>query len=173
MNVRHYLFLPFFIILISAKFTVAESQTVLMVEDMRDIRPIKYYEGQFISVKTVDFPDYWLDIKIERLLDEEKIILYDGGMINLSDITHFRRTRGWVKAISYTMQTFGIAWLTFATLGDLAGHEYQVGADTFVIGGGAIVTGWLLRKFFRYKKYKINKKVRLRILDLSFPSPTE
>lgn len=150
---------------------VANAQVVLYVEVMTEDKPIKYYEGQDFMFKTKEYPDEWQSIKIERLMDEEKIILFDGGMLNLDDIIELRRTRPWATTIGYMLQTFGVAWFAFGGVAHFTTSSFDFGVDTAVIGGTAIVSGWLLRKLFKFKKYKVGNKVRLKILDLSWPEP--
>lgn len=147
------------------------AQVVLYVEVMTDDKPIKYYEGQVLMYKSKDYPKEWQQIKIERLIDEEKIILFDGGMLNLADVIEIRRNRTWATAAGYMLQTFGVAWYAFGGIAHLTTDSFDFGVDTFIIGGTAIVSGWLIKKLFRHKKYKIGKKVRLKILDLSWPEP--
>ena len=149
----------------------ANAQVVLYVELMTEYKPIKYYEGQILMFKTKDYPEEWQKITIERLMDEEKILLYNGGMVKLSDIIEIRRTRPWATVGGYMLQTFGVAWFGFGGLAHFTTDNFDFGVDTLVIGGTAIISGWLLRKLFKYKKYKIGKKVRLKILDLSWPEP--
>ncbi len=150
---------------------VVEAQVVLYVEVMTEDKPIKYYEGQNLIFKTKDYPKEWQDIKIERIIDTEKIILFDGGMLNLEDIIEIRRTRRWATVIGYMLQTFGVSWFAFGGIAHFATDSFDFGVDTFVIGGTAIASGWLIRKLFKYKNYKVGKKVRLKILDLSWPEP--
>ena len=149
-----------------------EAQIVLYMEIMTEEKPIKYYEGQSLMFKSKDYPKEWQTIKISRLIDEEKIILFDGGMLNLEDIIEIRRTRPWANTIGYMLQTFGVAWFAFGGVAHFTTSSFDFGMDTFVIGGTAIASGWLIRKLFKFKKYKIGKKVRLKILDLSWPEPT-
>ena len=152
-------------------FSTADAQIVLYVEIMTETKPIKYYEGQELMFKTKEYPKEWQKIKIERLLDEEKILLYDGGMLKLSDITEIRRIRPWATVGGYMLQTFGVAWFGFGGIAHFTTDTFDFGVDTLVIGSTAIASGWLMRKLFKYKKYKIGKKVRLKILDLSWPEP--
>lgn len=162
------------IIFISAFWLVPQSvkaQVVLYVEIMTEYKPIKYYEGQDLMFKTKEYPKDWQKITIERLMDEEKIILFDGGMINLEDIIEIRRTRPWATVTGYMLQTFGVAWFGFGGLAHFTTDNFDFGVDTFVIGSTAIASGWLIRKLFKYKSFKIGKKVRLKILDLSWPDP--
>jgi len=150
----------------------AEAQIVLYMEIMTEEKPIKYYVGQNLMFKTKAYPKEWQNIKISRLIDEEKIILFDGGMLNLEDIIEIRRTRPWATTIGYMLQTFGVAWFAFGGLAHFTTSSFDFGVDTAVIGGTAIISGWLIRKLFKFKKYKIVKKVRLKILDLSWPEPS-
>jgi hypothetical protein len=148
-----------------------EAQVVLYVEIMTEDKPIKYYEGQSLMFKEKQFPEDWQLVKINRIIDAEKIILYEGGMLKMEDIIEIRRTRPWATAIGYMLQTFGVAWLTFGGIAHFTTDSFDFGVDTAVIGGTAIISGWLIRKLFKYKTYKIGKKVRLKILDLSWPEP--
>lgn len=147
-----------------------DAQVVLYMELMKEEKPIKYYPGQYLSIKSAEYPDEWLNISISKILDEEKIILYDGGMLRLQDIIEVRRSRGWSKIVGYMLKTFGAAWLGFGGIAHFT-TDYKFGADTAIIGGGAVASGWLIQKLFKYKKYKVGKKVRLKILDLSWPEP--
>ena len=151
--------------------STVKTQVVLYVEIMTEHKPIKYYEGQSLMFKSNEFPKDWQTITIERLMDEEKVILFDGGMINLADIIEIRRTRPWATVTGYMLQTFGVSWFVFGGLAHFTTDSFDFGVDTFVIGGTAIASGWLIRKLFKFKKYKIGKKVRLKILDLSWPEP--
>jgi hypothetical protein len=166
-------FLIGFILALSFNFSpsITTAQVVLYVEIMTEQKPIKYYEGQSLMFKTKDFPEDWQQITIKRLMDTEKIILSDGGMIKLADITEIRRTRPWATVTGYMLQTFGVAWFGFGGLAHFTTDSFDFGMDTFVIGTTAIASGWLIRKLFKFKRYKIGKKVRLKILDLSWPEP--
>ena len=151
--------------------TQSSAQVVLYMEVMGEEKPIKYYEGQFLSFKSAEYPDEWQDIKIDRIMDEEKFVLYDGGMLNMTDIIEVRRTRGWANTIGYMLQTFGVAWFGFGGIAHFTTSNFSFGVDTQAIGTTAIASGWIIRKFLKYKKYKIGRRNRLKILDLSWPEP--
>ena len=148
-----------------------QAQVVLYMEIMSEDKPIKYYEGQMLMYKSKEFPDDWQTIKIERILDEEKIILYDGGMLQLDDIKTIRRTRGWAKAIGYMLQTFGLAWLGWGGIASVTTDNVNFSTDTALTGGIALLSGYLIRKLFYFKNYNVGRRVRLKILDLSWPEP--
>ena len=159
------------LLLLWAPYQKVQAQVVLYMEIMSEEKPIKYYEGQTLMFKSHEFPDDWRTIKIERILDKEKIILYDGGMLQLEDIKTIRRTRGWAKAVGYMLQTFGVAWLGFGAVASQTTDTVDFSFDTALTGGTAILTGYLIRKLFHFKNYNIGRRVRLKILDLSWPEP--
>jgi len=163
---------PYFLLVFFCLFGLGiqsnSAQTVLYMELMKEEKPIKYYEGQTLSFKSTAFPDEWQNVMITRIIDEEKIITYDGGLLKLDDITAIRRERSWPLVVGYGLQTFGFSWLVFGGLAHFTTDNFDFGVDTAVIGGTALATGWIVRKFFRYKKYKIGRRVRLKILDLSW-----
>lgn len=152
--------------------TESSGQVVLYMEIMGEEKPIKYYEGQMLSFKSAEYPDEWQNVKIDRIIDEEKLVLYAGGMLKLADITDIRRSRGWANTIGYMLQTFGTAWLAFGGVAHFSYSNFTFGGDTLAIGATAIASGWLMRKLLKFKKYKIGRRTRLKILDLSWPAPT-
>lgn len=159
------------IVFMSSISTTVSAQVVLYLELMKEEKPIKYYEGQMLSYKSAEYPGEWNEVVIERIMDAEQIILFDGGMLKLSDITDVRRTRPWARTVGLMMQTFGVAWLGFGGLAHFTTSTFDFGVDTAVIGGTSIIAGYTIRKLFKYKKYKIGNKHRLKILDLSWPEP--
>ena len=128
--------------------SVADAQVVLYLEDMKETKPIKYYEGQALSFKSATYPDEWQVVKIVKILDEEKMITYDGGVINLEDIIQVRRQRSWALLAGTMLQTFGAAWLGFGGIAHFTTDSFDFGVDTAVIGGSAIASGWILKKLF-------------------------
>lgn len=144
------------------------AQVILLLEDMTEVRPYTYYVGSKITVKTVDYPEEWQTIRITKLLDESSTIVYDGGLLNTSEIISVRRNSILGQTVGYTLQAFGAAWTVFGVLGSVFGDsEYDVG--TALIGVVSFATGWVIRKYMSSKKYKIGSKNRLKILDVSFP----
>lgn len=168
-------FLKRLLILVSAFMIVSQTvnaQVILYLEDMKSEKPIKYYEGQMLSFKAAPYPKEWQNIKIGKIFDQEKMITYQGGVLYLKDIIRVRRQRSWAVVTGTMLQTFGLAWFGFGGIAHFATDSFEFGVDTALIGGTAIFSGWILKKLFKYKKYRIGKKNRLKILDLSWPEPT-
>lgn len=157
--------------LLICSWTVPQSttaQVVLYLEQMTEVKAIKIYEGSTISIKTEEEPR-WMSYKIDRLLDKDSIILHENGMVHLREITHLRRERRWVRALGVSMQRFGFAYLSYGAIAAVAG-EFDMNGSFLAIGIVPIAAGWLMQKIWRHKIYKIGKKNRLKILDLSFPA---
>lgn len=164
----HILFRSFLLIFITLSFAKANGQTYLFVEEMSEVKAIKIPVGYPISIKTKTIPE-WTSYTIERLLDAEEIIIHEDGMIPLTDITHVRIERRWARLLGAYLQRFGVAWALYGTIAWAAQLD---GVEPIAIAVGAIVpigVGYLIKKVWQYKVYKIGRKNRLRILDLSFP----
>lgn len=143
-------------------------QVYLYLEDMMQVSAIKIPEGASISAKTIDEPK-WTSYRIEKLYPDDNIIIHANGMLDLANITHLRIQRRWVVALGTAMQTFGAAWGVYGLV-ILAANPSVVQLSGIAIG--AIVpwtAGFIMKKIWKYKRYKINSKTRLKILDLSFP----
>lgn len=143
-------------------------QIFLFVEQMTEIRPIKILEGSTISIKTKDNQE-WHNVKMDRLIESEGIIVHEDGYVQLSQITHLRRERLWIKYLAFGLKNFAYGWGVYGSIAWAAG----LGTTSLgmVAAGVALpwAIGWVLKKLWLWKKYKIGKKVRLRIIDLSLP----
>ncbi len=148
--------------------TRAESQVYLYLEDMTQVSAIKIPQGSRISIKTKDNSE-WTTYRMNRLLPDVGVILHDRGMLDLVDVTHIRLERTWVKALAYSLQGFGTAWGIYGAIILAVGNETTTLAIVLIGSLVPIGVGKLMNKLWRYKHYKIGKKNRLKILDLSFP----
>lgn len=164
---RHGIYI-FIIALLSCSYSTATSQTYLYLEDMTQVRAIKIPVGSTISIKTVDNSE-WTSYNISRLLDQDGLIIHTNGMIEIADITHLRRQRPWVKALAYSLQTFGVAWGLYGGIVLLANPSGTTLPIVLTWSAIPIAAAFLMKKIWLYKKYKIGSKNRLKILDLSFP----
>lgn len=168
----------FSLIILAIQFSTA--QKFIQLELPGDPIAFKYFEGSSIAYKLADYPDDFFN-KVIRTIDiENELLVFDDGFIEVSEITHIRRFRPWAKALGYSLNTFGVVWLGFGALGavftedDGMGNEgTRFGWDTAIIGGTAILTGWILRKWLYKKDYKLGKHARLRMLDITMPTSEE
>ena len=140
----------------------------------------KYFEGSSIAFKLKDFPDEYFNKVIQKINIESEILVFDDGYIEVANITHIRRFRPWAKALGYSLNTFGAVWIVYGGIAhqfaddDMQGNEgTRFGWDTAFIGGTAILTGWIMRKWLYKKDYKLGKHARLRMLDITMPTSEE
>lgn len=159
---------------------IGVAQKFIQLELPGDPIANKYFEGSSIAYKLVDYPDEYFNKVINRIDVENKLLVFDDGFIEVADITHIRRFRPWAKALGYSLNAFGVVWLGYGALGavfaedDGFGNEgTRFGWDTAIIGGTALLTGWIMRKWLYKKDYKLGKHARLRMLDITMPTSEE
>ena len=148
-----------------------QSQILLQLEKYKVDKPQKFYIGQEITFKMRDYPDEWRKEKIERLLYDEQLIVTDMGLVPLGDISHFRTYNMKVYYAAAAMQSFAAVYMVYGGIAMLA-TDFRFTGVQLILGGGAYVGGWLLKKLFYKNTYALGDKHRLRILDISWPEPT-
>jgi len=154
------LFLGFSNILFGQKF--------LQIEKYGSAKVKKYYIGENLSYQLKE-DKTWYSGTIQDLIIDDNIILLENKYIRMEDIRTIRQGRRWSQQIGKQLYYFAGSWLVFSGLGTLVGWELR--ADTVIIPASAVVSGWLIRKIFKYKKYKLGKRRRLRMLDISMIKP--
>ena len=70
------------------------------------------------------------------------------------------------KYLSYMLWVFGTAWGGYSLIAFLAFGEPLTWSILFVMGVSFLV-GWILKRVLRRKTYKIGKKRKLRIIDMT------
>lgn len=147
---------------------LGSGQKFLQLEVWNHPETIKFYEGQRIIFKTTEFPEAWQEQMIETILVDDNVLVFPDGLVHLDDITEFKIHNHVARAIGLKLMQFGVVWFGFGGVA-AAAYDFDFGWDTFAIGGGAILTGWLLRKLAGSRTYDVTGKDRLRLLDISLP----
>ncbi len=144
------------------------SQVVFQVERLKEIVPEKYYEGSILMYQEKVYPGEWFKRKISEIKDKEKMLFFeDGYFLEIKNITMIRTQQPIMNGVSKGLYGFGGSWLVFGAIASLR-EDYEPGWDTVAIGGLSLLGGYVLSKH-KYKKTKINKRNRLRIIDISWP----
>lgn len=154
------LFLGFSNILFGQKF--------LQIEKYGSAKVKKYYIGDNLNYQLKGDKNWYIGT-IQDLIIDENIILLENRYVNMEDIKTIRKSRRWSKSVGNQLYLFAGSWLVFSGLGTLVGWEIRW--DTVIIPASALASGWLIKRIFKYKKYKIGKKRRLRMLDISMIKP--
>lgn len=132
----------------------------------------KYAAGDRIYFKSKTFPDAWQSGEIVQIIPRDNALVFEDRITYLSDITYFKYYRPWPNAIGTNLMRFGVAWFVFAGIiegGRAAGildTQYTFGTDTVVIGGSALLTGFLTRRLWATSVKRMNDRNRLRIIDI-------
>ena len=144
-------------------------QKFLQIEKYGSAKVKKYYIGDDLNFQLVGDKTWYTGTIQDLIIDDDIIILAD-RYVRLEDIRTLRKYRDWSQSLGNKLFVFAGSWLFFSAAGALfAGWELKW--DTAIIAGSALATGWIIKKFFKYKKYKIGKKRRLRMLDITIGRP--
>ena len=103
------------------------------------------------------------DIKVE-----EEIIVFSERFVKVSDIKTIKSYKNarFANRAEKSLYSFGAAWLLFSLGGTLVGEPLN--DLTWQVPASSIGLGFLIKRIFYTRKYRIGKKRRLRVLDLSF-----
>lgn len=149
------------------------SQVMLQLERRNSLKVKRYHPGDILRFKTKEYKE-WQSGEIVQILPEAKSLVFADRITYLRDITHVSYDRRWAKVGGTKLTQFGIVWLSLAGISELAKKagvlrsNYDAGPDTIAIGVWAIATGLILKKGFGIARKRINKRNRVRIIDLSF-----
>jgi hypothetical protein len=152
--------------------TGLNSQVILQLEIFKEVEAVKFRTGDKIHFRTKQYPKEWRAAKIERLLQDEKIILFDDGLVRMEDITEVRVYKPTVYALGLRLMQIGVVWWTYGGIIHLF-TENKFTWSTFAIGATSVGIGYILKKWVSKRTLKIKKNANLRMLDISFPSPQE
>jgi len=162
-------------LLIPFSLGILDAQKILQLEKVRSFKNKRYYIGDEIHLKIRDpqVGDYWHKGYIKDMwLDKQTLVLED-RILKLEDIIAVRRydNRGWSTGLARQTLFAALGWTGY-NLVAAAFTSWSLTPSTWIIAGTAFLTGRLLKWIFRRRTYKVPKRWRLRLLDLTF-YPTE
>lgn len=149
---------------------VCQAQIFLQLETSNDPVSKRFKNGDFIEIKTYKDPNTWQRFKIDYALYEEQTIVFYQGFTAIKDIKEIRLRNQWARVLGQRLIDFSIAWVSYGIIANLA-FDNPLGLPEFLIGGGTALLGFVIKKWWGHKTYKMGNTHRLRILDLSFPAP--
>lgn len=130
-------------------------------------KSMDFYEGETITVR-LKGEDIYREFQIKKLYPETGTILTQLGPIQIEDIERLRtfRTKKFSKYFSYMLWIFGASWGGYSLIAFLAFGEPLTWSILWVMGVSFLI-GWILRMILRRKTYKVGKKRKLRIIDMT------
>ena len=145
------------------------AQKVLQIEKYGSPKTEKIHIGTVIDYR-MEGEDSFREGYIEDIRVEDSLIVFGDRYVNVHDIAELRFKRGWGKAVGTSLMIFGGSWSGFALLG----YATDGNPDTSYSATDAAVTavsaglGYALAKLVRYRKVRVGRRCRLRLLDLRF-----
>jgi|AntRauTorckE5430_2_1112549.scaffolds.fasta_scaffold17898_3 hypothetical protein len=161
------LFILLCLVLFSA--CALSAQKVLQIEKFGDPKSQKIQIGAILDYR-LKGEDMFREGYIEDIKVEDSLIVFGDRYVNVHDIAVLRFPRAWGKTIGASLMVFGGAWSGFALIGYAADGDPETSystSDAIVTAASASI-GYALMKLVRYKKVRIDKRYRLRLLDLRF-----
>ena len=152
----------------------SDAQIFFQYEQANSLKVRKYQAGDIIKFRLKQFGEEWITDDIIQIVPEDNTLVFYDQIIQLDEITHFQYNRPWANSVGTSLMTFGTSWLVFggAIEGlrsiDAIETDYKFGTDTAIIGVSTILTGYLTKKLWSKAIKKINKKNRVRIVDVRF-----
>lgn len=143
------------------------AQKVLQIEKRGTIKTKKIYLGEPLTYRLKGSKDWQTETIIDIKVEEELIIFSD-HFIKVSDIKTLKSYKNarMANSVEKSLYTFAASWLLFSLGGTLAGEPLN--DLTWKVPVSSTILGWSFKKIFTTRKYRIGKKRRLRVLDLSF-----
>lgn len=145
------------------------AQKVLQIEKYGNPKSEKIHIGSILDYRLAGEEDF-REGYIEDFKVEDSLIVFGDRYVNVNDIAELRFPRSWGKAAGISLMIFGGSWsglalLGYATDGDPNTNYSRRDAAVSIVSAGL---GYALAKLIRYRKVRIGKRFRLRLMDLRF-----
>ncbi len=149
--------------------TPGSAQKVLQMEKYGRVKTKKIYIGSGITYR-LKGDDSWYSAVIEDFDLEHNWIVLKDRYLPLDSIDALRKDRQGARRLGTQLFWFGAGWSTFALLGTATDGEPSTRYrwSDAIVTGTAWLAGLVVPRFFKYRIYKMGKKRRLRLLDLTF-----
>ncbi len=147
--------------------TTTYGQKVLQLEKIGKVATTKMYIGEKIFLRTIDHPDYWYEAKLEDVLIEAQAIVFEDRIIPIANILAIKkRKRSAMNSAGRGMQVSALVPVVYEVIYGSINPPIEW-KSLAIFSGGAFALGSLMR-LLPPKQYKMGKKYRLRVLDLTF-----
>lgn len=163
---------PKFMILVMAFFILPSflliGQKLLVLEKAGTIKNYKYKLGDEITVETkrdkLVFSGSLTEIKDSTIMVEYY------NEIKLTEISRVLRKRELLRIFSGAAITAGVFYFSLDAINGIINNDSPIIAESTLIATGALIGSGLLMRPFVVRKYDLEDKWRLKILDFSFPA---
>jgi len=150
--------------------TTSAAQRVLLFEVANKSKADRMLEGENITFR-MQGDNFWQNGLITELRPDIQAMIINDRYIMLEELETIRFPGSqFANGVGYSLMTFGLGWSAFALIGyntdgDPETRYSNSDLGVTLVGLGA---GFLLRKLFASRKYKLSNRKRLRVVDLTF-----
>jgi len=150
--------------------TIVAAQKILVVENVRSLKNIKYYQGDEIFVKLPGFEEKILDYIID--MTDSTVVFEKAGEVAFRDILSIYRENRMIQILRRFSLIGGAAYFSLDSFNRLINNDAPVIlTETLIISGGIVAFSFALIPF-TYRKFNTAGKWHLRTLDMNaFPWP--
>ena len=159
----------------------------MQVERANSLKRIKIPMGTKIKIRTKDFPKTWHTGTIVDVVPEEGLLYLDNWTLPVDQITELRRLDGTAvyrigKGLSVLLRNIGIQVAFWGSVDAAFSEREQLETrddriDLLItywgIGGISYGLGWLIDKALKPGNFKIGKRYRLQLIDLTVINPLQ
>ncbi|MEM9919474.1 MAG: hypothetical protein AAF990_15330 [Bacteroidota bacterium] len=147
----------------------AQAQKVLQMEKFGKAKVTKYFIGDELTFRLKGEKDYWYQEVIQDILADDGLILFTNRAVKVSDIDAIRsyRIARFTRPFSRNLYLFATSWTVFSLLA-IPTLGWEIGLADGIIVGTSLLSGYLIRRLFRYRTYRMGKKRQLRLLNLDW-----
>lgn len=144
-----------------------DAQVKLQMDRFGRNKSMDFHEGDEITVRLKGDENYHT-LTIKKIYPEANMILTQKGPVKIDDITRLRtfHNKAVGKYLAYMLWIFGTAWAGYSLIGFLVYAE-PLTWSVLIVFGVSFLLGLFLRWVTRRKTYKIGKKRKLRITDMT------
>lgn len=145
----------------------ALGQKVLQLEKIGKVATTKIYLGESIYIRSKDDPKYWFKGTLTDVMVEGQAIVFDDRVIVLKDIIAIkRRKKSSLNSVGKGLQVSAPVPAAYEVIYGTINPPIEW-ESLAIFSGGTFLLGTIMR-LFPPKQYKMGKKYRLRVLDLTF-----
>ncbi|MEO1438587.1 MAG: hypothetical protein AAFV80_23810 [Bacteroidota bacterium] len=146
------------------------AQKKLQIDRYGKKKAMYYHIGDRMHFK-LKGDDVYYSLILKNMDADKQTLIFDTGEIHVDEIVEIKRFQKAANAFAYSFMTFGTVWTGFTVIGAVAGGP-PVTLATGLIGGGFVVVGGLIKLLFSKRKFRFDKKRKMRVLDLNINRPT-
>ena len=144
------------------------AQLYLQMERYGKAKVVKFSQGTELTYRLKGQKE-WQSAVLDRILPEENKVLIGINYVDPSEIDALRSFQPgrWSRTMGNNLYVFGGSWTGFALGAWIADKNDPYSAGDAIVTATALGAGFLLKKLFHHKTYRMGEKRRLRIIDLT------